>query len=148
MRAREIVRPYPVVQTTDPALTAARLLAQEDVDVLLVEDPGHSIVGALPDIAMLRFLVPDYAVEDRALARVLGAGDLSQLLARLDGRTVQDLVSREGDALPTVSADAHLVEVAAAMIEKGAPLVAVVDGTAILGGITSSALLTCLLGDR
>ena len=146
MKARELAQPYPVVRTSDPATSAARLLAGEDIDVVLVQDERGVVVGPLHDLDVLDALLPRYLVEDRVLARVLEPGASEGLWARLEGRTVGDLLRRYATAQPTVDGDADLVEIAAEMLSARAALVAVVEGTTVLGGITSSALLTHLLG--
>lgn len=146
VRGRDLAVPYAVISGGAPAIDAARLLAREETDVVLVHDEDGT-VNALDNLALLRFLLPDYVVSDRALARVMG-DDASQLLSRLDGRTTGDLVARDRDALPRVSAEAHLVEIASVMVGDGAGLVAVLDDDQVIGGITTSALLTALLGRR
>ncbi len=146
MKARTLAQPYPVVRPSDAAQSAARLLAREDVDVLLVQDEQGTVVGPLHDLDLLDALLPHYLVEDRALARVLGPGASGELWARLEGSTVGDLLRRHAAQHPTVDGDADLVEVAAEMLSTRSALVAVVDGTTVLGGITSSLLLTHLLG--
>ena len=146
MKARALAQPYPVVRPSDPAQTAARLLAREDVDVLLVQDEQGAVVGPLHDLDMLAALLPRYLVEDRALARVLGPDASAELWARLAGRTVGDLLRRHAAQHPTVDGDADLVEVAAEMLAADHALVAVLEGTTVIGGITSSLLLTHLLG--
>ena len=148
MRAGELARPYPVIDLTATAIEAGRMLAQEDIDVLLVKGSDGVPVGALHDIGLLTAMLPHYLVEDRALARVLGEGDSDDLWSRLEGKTVEDLLTANPAPLPTVEHDATLIQVAAQMCATGAALVAVVEGTRILGGVTTSALLTRLLGDR
>jgi CBS domain-containing protein len=145
MRAGELARAYPVISVTSPAAEAGRMLAQEDIDVLLVQGTDGVPVGALHDIGLLTAMLPHYLVEDRALARVVGEGDAAALWSRLEGKTVADLLQSNAAPLPTVPQDATLVQVAAEMCATGAALVAVVDGDQILGGVTTSALLTQLL---
>ena len=145
MRARDLAQPYPVVRTTDPATDAARLLAREDVDVLLVQDVDGRVIGPLHDLDMLAALVPPYCVEDRALARVLGEGGADELWERLVGKDVGDLLRTHGAGQAAVDGDAGLLEIAAEMLGARSTLVAVVDGTSVLGGITSSQVLTALL---
>ena len=145
VKARDLARPYPLVGTDDSAQDAARLLAREDVDVLLVQDTDGAVVGPLYDLDLLTALLPHYLVEDRALARVLGEGASDELWDRLAGRRVRDLMSVT-PRRPAVDADAGLVEVAAEMLAARSALVAVVEGSRVLGGITSSHLLTQLLG--
>jgi CBS domain-containing protein len=148
MRAGELARPYPVISLAAPAAEAGRMLAEEDIDVLLVEAADGTPAGALHDIDLLGALVPHYLVEDMALARVVGEGEADDLWARLEGKTVQDLLKGKPAPLPAVAHDATLTQVAAHMCATGAALVAVVDGTRIVGGLTTSALLTRLLRAR
>ena len=145
MRAGELARPYPVISITASATEAGRMLAQEDIDVLLVQGADGVPVGALHDIGLLTAMLPHYLVEDRALARVVGEGDAADLWSRLEGKSVADLLHSNAAPLPTVPQDATLVQIAAEMCATGAALVAVVDGDRILGGVTTSALLTQLL---
>ncbi len=147
VKAGEFAAPYPTISAAAPAEEAGRLLAGEDVSVLLVHDDGGLPVGALHDVALLQAMLPSYLVEDRALARMLGDGDADELWSRLHGKTVGELINSER-SLPTVQADATLVQVAAEMCATGAALIAVIDGDRIVGGITSSALITKLLGNR
>jgi CBS domain-containing protein len=72
-----------------------------------------------------------------------GAADV--LWRRLEGHTAGELLSKEGGEMPQVDGDATLMEVAAVMAGARAPMVAVRQGDRLIGGITSSALLTRLL---
>lgn len=144
VRAGELARAYPVISSTAAAAEAGQMLAQEDVDVLLVQGEDGVPVGALHDIGLLNALLPHYLVEDRALARVVGER-VDDLWARLDGKTVADLLASHAAPLPTVPQDATLIQVAVEMCATGAALVAVVDGSTILGGVTTSSLITQLL---
>ncbi len=143
MKAEALARPYPLVAVDAPAQDAARLLAAEDVDVLLVVDADGEPVGVLHDLGMLRALLPPYLLQDRALTRVVGE---SVSWDRLSGRTVADLLDGGSSPLPSVPADAPLLQVAAEMCSCNAALVAVrgEDGR-VVGGVTSSAVITALL---
>lgn len=146
MKARDLARPYPVLAGDAPAEEAGRLLAEEHIDVLLVQGADGQPVGALHDIGLLTAVLPAYLVEDRALARMLGDGDAHDLWERLRGRTVGELLDGAGRPLPVVAADATVVQVAAQMCATGSALLAVMDGPELLGAVTSSAVITALLG--
>ncbi|MEO6205021.1 MAG: CBS domain-containing protein [Mycobacteriales bacterium] len=148
MKAGQFAKPYPTISASAPAEEAGRLLAGEHVDVLLVHDDAGLPLGALHDIGLLKALLPSYLLEDRALARLLGDGDADELWSRLNDKTVGDLLDPKANPLPSCPDDATLVQVAAEMCASGASLIAVVDGDRIIGGITSSALITELLGNR
>jgi hypothetical protein len=67
------------------------------------------------------------------------------LWQRLEGRQVGDLVRGRQVEVPQVDAECTLVEVAVAMRRAGTPVVAVQRAGQLLGGISSSRLLTQLL---
>jgi CBS domain-containing protein len=149
MRARDLATPYPSLAPDTPAGEAARLLAEEAVEGVFVQDDQGELQGLVSDTSLLAFLVPRYLAEDRALVRVLGEDVADALWQRLRGRPVRDLLAASTAGLPEIDADATLVAVAAALARTGASLVAVRDRDGrLLGGITTSQLLTRLLGTR
>jgi predicted transcriptional regulator len=122
----------------------ARLLAEEQIDAVFVERQGQ-LQGVVSDIGLLARLLPGYIIEDPKLAQVLEEGAADLLWRRLEGRRADELLAKAGSEIPQVDGDATLMEVAAAMAGARAPLVAVREGGRLIGGITSSALLTRLL---
>jgi CBS domain-containing protein len=149
MRARDLATPYPSVAPDTPAEEAARLLAQEAVEGVFVQEEQGELQGLISDTTLLAFLLPRYLAEDRALVRVLGEDVAGALWQRLAGRPVRDLLAASTASLPEVDADDTLVSVAATLVRSGASLVAVRDRDGrLLGGITTSQLLTRLLGSR
>jgi CBS domain-containing protein len=149
MRARELATPYPSLSPTTPAEEAARLLAEEPVEGVFVQDEHGELQGLVSDTSLLAFLLPRYLAEDRALVRVLGEDVADALWQRLRGRPVRDLLGASTARLPEVGADDTLVGVAATLARTGASLVAVRDHDGrLLGGITTSQLLTRLLSSQ
>jgi CBS domain-containing protein len=149
VRARDLATPYPSLAPEAPAEQAARLLAEEPVEGVFVQDQHGGLQGVVTDTALLGFLLPRYLAEDRALVGVLGEDVVEALWQRLAGRPVRELLSTAMVLVAEVDDDATLVEVAAALVRSGAALVVVRDpGGRLLGGITTSRLLTCLLGER
>jgi CBS domain-containing protein len=149
MRARDLATPYPSVAPDTPAEEAARLLAQEAVEGVFVQEEQGELQGIISDTTLLAFLLPRYLAEDRALVRVLGEDVAGALWQRLAGRPVRDLLAASTASLPEVDADDTLVSVAATLVRSGASLVAVRDRDGrLLGGITTSQLLTRLLGSQ
>jgi CBS domain-containing protein len=142
-RARDLAAPYPSVPTNAPAADVARILAEEDVDVVFIERQGQ-LQGVVSDIGLLSRLLPSYVVEDPKLAQVMEEDAANLLWRRLEGRRADELLAKAGSEIPQVDGDATLMEVAAAMVGARAPLVAVREGGRLIGGITSSALLTSL----
>jgi CBS domain-containing protein len=149
VRARDLAITYPSLTPAAPAEEAARLLAEEPVEGVFVQDEHGGLQGVVSDTALLAFLLPRYLAEDRALVGVLGEDVADALWQRLRGRAVRELLSASTPGLAEVDADATLVEVAAALVRSGASLVVVRDpGGRLLGGITTSRVITRLLGDR
>jgi CBS domain-containing protein len=144
MRARDLAVPYPLLPADAPAAEAARLLAQEEVDAVFVDRQGH-LQGVVSDIGLLVRMLPGYIIEDPRLAQVVEEGAADLLWRRLEGHTAGELLPRKGGEVPQVDGDATLMQVAAVMAGARAPMVAVRQGGRLVGGITSSALLTRLL---
>ena len=143
-RARDLALPYPSLPIDAPAAEVARILAEEDVDVVFIERHGH-LQGVVSDIGLLARLLPSYIIEDPKLAQVMEEGAADLLWRRLEGHRADELLAKAGSEIPQVDGDATLMEVAAVMAGARAPLVAVREGGRLIGGITSSALLTRLL---
>jgi CBS domain-containing protein len=143
-RARDLAAPYPSLPIDAPAAEVARVLAEEEVDVVFIERQGQ-LQGVVSDIGLLARLLPSYVIEDPKLAQVLEEGAAEVLWRRLEGRRADELLAKAGSEIPQVEGDATLMEVAATMAGAKAPLVAVREGGRLVGGITSSALLTRLL---
>jgi CBS domain-containing protein len=147
MRARDLATPYPSVAPDTPAEEAARLLAEEAVEGVFVQDDQGELQGLVADTTLLAFLLPRYLAEDRALVGVLGEDVADALWQRLRGRTVRDLLPVSTAGLPEVNGNDTLVKVAATLVRSGASLVAVRDRDGrLLGGITTSQLIGRLLG--
>ncbi|HSO56338.1 MAG TPA: CBS domain-containing protein [Actinomycetes bacterium] len=147
MRARDLATPYPSVAPDTPAEEAARLLAEEAVEGVFVQDDQGELQGLVADTTLLAFLLPRYLAEDRALVGVLGEDVADALWQRLRGRTVQDLLPASTAGPPEVNGNDTLVKVAATLVRTGASLVAVRDRDGrLLGGITTSQLIGRLLG--
>jgi CBS domain-containing protein len=147
MRARDLAIPYPSVAPDTPAEEAARLLAEEAVEGVFVQDDQGELQGLVADTTLLAFLLPRYLAEDRALVGVLGEDVADALWQRLRGRTVRDLLPASTAGLPEVDGNDTLVKVAATLVRSGASLVAVRDRDGrLLGGITTSQLIGRLLG--
>lgn len=147
MRARDLAIPYPSVAPDTPAEEAARLLAEEPVEGVFVQDDQGELQGLVADTTLLAFLLPRYLAEDRALVGVLGEDVADALWQRLRGRTVRDLLAASTAGVPEVDGNDTLVKVAATLVRTGASLVAVRDRDGrLLGGITTSQLIGRLLG--
>ena len=147
IRAEDLTRAYPVLDAQAPASDGADLLAAEDVEAVFVVQDDR-LAGIVTDIGLLRFLLPGYLSEDETLARVLEEGVGASLWRGLNGKRIADLLGGDPHDVPEVEADDTLIEVAVRMSRTGSFLVAVWRDGRLIGGITSSALLTALRGER
>lgn len=148
MRARDLAEDYPLVQVTDSALTAARLIAEQRRPGVVVVDAENRPVTVLPGSQVLRFIIPGYVQEDPSLARVYDErGGADACVRKLEGRTVKELLppKEKRYELPKVSGDATLVECAAVMARLHSPLLLVSDDDTIHGVVTASHLLDVIL---
>ncbi|GGR84128.1 hypothetical protein Snoj_42260 [Streptomyces nojiriensis] len=71
MPARDLAEPYPHVTTDDPAVDAARLLAEQNLPALLVLDTDGIPYAVVPGSQVVGQLVPEYVMEDPLLAAVI-----------------------------------------------------------------------------
>lgn len=147
MLARDLAQSFPTVTLNSDALDAARLLAEHRLPGLIVLDEDGRPYTVLPGSQVLRFIVPTYVQDDPALARVYDEKSADELCTKLVSRKVSDVLPKRQDLLdlPIVEPDATAIEVAALMAGLRSPLVAVVDGSELLGAITVTALLSHLL---
>ncbi len=149
MRARDLAVTYPSLTPDAPAEDAARLLADEAVEGVFVQDEQGGLQGCVSDTTLLGFVLPRYLAEDRALVGMLGQDVADALWQRLGGRTVRNLLPGEAAGLAEVEGDDTLLTVAATLARTGASLVVVRDEDGrLLGGITTSRLIRRLLGAR
>lgn len=145
-RACDLAVTYPSLPADAPAAEVARILAEEPVDAVFIERHGQ-LQGVVTDLGLLLRLLPGYVLEDPTLAQVLEEGAADLLWQRLDGHTAAELLPTKRAEVAQVDDDATLLEVAAAMVRARAQPVAVRDRDGrLLGGITTSRLLTRLLG--
>jgi hypothetical protein len=145
-RARDLAVTYPSLPVAAPAAQVARVLAEEPVDAVFIEHHGQ-LQGVVTDLGLLTRLLPGYILEDPTLAHVLEEGAADLLWRRLEGHTAAELLPAKRAEVAQVDADATLLEVGAAIVRARAPLVAVHEREGrLLGGITTSRLITRLLG--
>lgn len=129
------------------ALAAAKLLAEHRLPGIVVTDGDRVPRAVLPASQVVRFLVPGYVQDDPSLAGVLSESVADRVADALRGKTVGELLpkSTSKPVMPVVRADDTVIEVAALMARCRCPLVAVVDGTQMVGVITASRLLQVAL---
>jgi CBS domain-containing protein len=148
VRARDLAQDLPTVMPEDPALTAARLIADRRLPGIAVVDAAGRPVTVLPGSQVLRFVVPGYVQDDPALARVVDEDGAERLCVEsLAGKRVGDLLpaSRHRVELAAVDGDATVLECAAVMAQLRSPLLAVVEDGQVRGVLTAAHLLDVLL---
>lgn len=136
---------FPVVDLDSDALDAARLLAAHRLPGIVVTDRTGCPHTILPASQVVAFLVPSYVRDDPSLAAVLDEPMADRVADKLAGKTVRTLLPAKPPELPRVNSDDTIIEVAAIMARLRCPLVAVMDGTTLLGVISASRLLEVAL---
>lgn len=147
MRARDLMQDYPAVDEGAPAAEAAHLIGAEQRPAVLVLSGGRPLT-VLPGSQVLNFLIPGYLQEDPSLVKVYGEKAADACAARLDGRTVADLLPPRDrrPPMPTVAPEATVMECAAVMASLHSPLLVVCESDGSLAGaITASRLLSALV---
>ncbi|MFG1926439.1 CBS domain-containing protein [Cryptosporangium sp. NPDC048952] len=147
MLARDLVRPYPLVTADSDAFTAAKLVAERDLQAVLVTDggPDGAPYAVLPAARLLELIVPAYILDDPRLAAVVDEPHADRLCDALAGRRVADCLPEKHKMPPVVAPDDTALEVATLMVRERSPLVVVVEDGRTLGVISSSHLLDRLL---
>ena len=146
MRAAALMEDYPSVDVSAPAQDAVRMIVVEGRPAVLVLSAGRPRT-VLPASQVLNFLIPGYLQEDPSLVKVYGEDAAHTCAARLEGRSVGDVlaVNRRVE-LPAVAPTATLMECAAVMAKLHSPLLVVVtDDGSLAGAITASRLLGALI---
>lgn len=148
MHAAEMAEEYPVVELDSDALDAARLLAERRLPGLVVTDETGCPQSVLPASEVVQFLIPNYVRDDPSLAGVLNESMADRVADKLAGKTVRSLLPEKAAELPRVNSDDTIVEVAAMMARLRCPLVAVMEGTTLIGVVSASRLLELALAPR
>lgn len=146
MLARDLVVPCPTVGLDTGGLEATRVLAESELPGLVVVDEKGLPYTVLPHHQVLRFLVPDYLLEDPSLARVYGEVASDELSRELSRHRVRDVLPERAPEIPVLEGDDTSVEIATAMARIHTPLVAVVENRALIGAVTAASLLERLIG--
>lgn len=146
MRALDLLEHHPMVSRTTAAREAVRLMVDEELPALVVRGDAERPFTVLPAHQVMSFVVPTYAQDNPALARVVDERTADTIARALDGKTVGDLLPHRDHrtAVPRVDDDATLLEVAAAMAGSRSPLVVVGRGNEIIGVVTARRLLGVL----
>ena len=148
VRARDLAQDLPTVRPDDPALTAARLIADGRLPGIAVVNAGGDPVAVLPASQVLRIIVPGYVQDDPTLARVVDEPGAERLcLQSLAEERVGNLLPpvRHRTELAAVDGDATVLECAAVMARLRSPLLVVVDDGQVRGLLTAAHLLEVLL---
>lgn len=145
MRAGDLASFHPTVSLDSRAIDAARLLASADLPGLIVTDDYGRPCTVLAGTAVLQLAVPNYYLEDPALARVVDEAAADVFLGALGDRTVRECLPPAPRELAVVDLSATVLEMAALMARTRTPLVAVVDRDELVGAVTLDRLLESAL---
>ncbi len=154
MRARALASSFPSISLETDALTAARLLADNQRTGLLVTNAAGLPCAVLTASRLLQLMIPRYVVEDPSLGRVIDELHTAQMRDRLAARSVGDCLPKESLAPPVANAEDTVLEVAALMVRENSPLVVVAEHAdhgmdpRLLGVITTIELLGRLSEDQ
>ncbi len=146
MRALDLLEHHPMVSTTTDARAAVRLMVEQELPALVVRGDARRPYLVLPAHLVMSFIVPEYAKDNPALARVVDEKTADTIARALEGRTVGDLLPHRDHltAVARVDHDDTLLEVAAVMAGSRSSLVVVGQGDEIIGVITARRLLGVL----
>ncbi|MDP4013446.1 MAG: CBS domain-containing protein [Candidatus Nanopelagicales bacterium] len=151
MLACDMAQEVPVLQPSDDALEAMRALVSSGLPGVVIQDvrQGASFT-IVPASQVLRVMLPQYVLDDAALARVWDEESADTLASGLAGHTVADLLNAldrdDDEPSHTVDGDSTMIEMAALMADLRLPLVGVEDEGKLLGVVTVHELIGRLLG--
>ena len=145
MQARDIVVSVPTITLQDTVAKAVQVMALGRLPGLIVVDDKGKPAMVLPGSQVLRLVVPATYQSEPALAHTIDEEEADRFWLEPSARTVAQCLPDKIGKVVTVSPDANLLEIAAAMALARSPLVAVAekDGE-LVGAITIEALATSL----
>jgi len=145
VRAEDLDEQFPIVTVDCDALDAARMIAEHHLPGLVVADKSGKPYAVFLASEMLRFVLPRYVQDDLALAGVLGDAIADHATQNLAGKTVGDVLPKHPHAVTSVDARASVFKLAAEMVQRRTPLIAVTKNGKLHGVITASRLLAAAL---
>ncbi len=147
MSASELVEAHPAIHPATAVADAAEQMVTAGLPGLVVTHGDGRPYAVLSGEALLRLMLPGYLRDDPGLARTLDAAAADEACRRLARGTIGDLVPspRPRDELPVVELRATSLEVAAVLARTRSPLVAVVDGSRVVGAVTAARVLRHVL---
>jgi CBS domain-containing protein len=150
MRAHDLVEPLPLVTRDTDGVAAVKILAGRPASGVVVQNSDGVVEAVVSGDDLLRLVVPRYVLDDPRLAHVYDEAGAEELVSRLRGRTVGDLLDDQRvHVRPVPSAvlpEDTVMEIAALMCAERLPMVLVRDRSGHLhGGITLSRLLGAVL---
>jgi CBS domain-containing protein len=130
MRAADLAQPLPLVVRDRSVADAGRVIADHGRIGVVVCDRSGTPIGMITALDVFRLALPDYLVDDPSLAATLDEHSIADLIERLRRKTVGEVIEDGSVRLrpvPTVDAEANVLEVAAVLVSAGTT-VAVVAG--------------------
>lgn len=144
------MEPLPLVTRDTDGVAAMEILAGHPASGVVVQNAQGVVEAVVPGVDLLRLVVPRYVLDDPRLAHVYDEAGAEELVTRLRGRTIGDLLDdgrvRPRPVPPSVLPEDTVMEIAALMCTERLPLILVRDRAGRLhGGIILSRLMQALL---
>ncbi|QDP96903.1 CBS domain-containing protein [Microlunatus elymi] len=128
MRARDIQVETPMISRRSSVAEASRMIADRGKIGVVVADDRGTPLGMITALDVFRLALPDYLLDDSSLAATLDEQAIEELIAPLRDKTVAEVIADQAVRLrpvPTVDADATVLEIAAVLVSAGS-MIAVV----------------------
>lgn len=144
MRARDLVETAPTVTLDDSVADALQLMKGGAPGVVVVDAEGAAVT-VLAATQVLGLALPGYLHGQPGLVRAWDEAHADRFAATTQTLTVGQALGERRPPMSVVNDDDTLIEVAFAMCEQHAPLLAVVKGGVVVGAIRLRVLLETLL---
>lgn len=139
------MRPVITVRTEQTLVDLAGSFDDPTVRAVAVVDDSGNLQGFLTDEDLLDAIIPAYVRHDESLAGVLAEMEAADMLSRVEGRKVGDVLETTEREHESVGPDDTLLEVLSAFVESQAAAVLVVEAEKPIGVITVDQLLRLIL---
>lgn len=151
MRASDLAVELPLLPRSSSISETFKLIADHDLlAVVITDDHGHVEAIASP-VEITRLVLPTYVLDDLVLAALMDDASLADLFAAADARTVGDAIDA-GDlgvrGVPTIDADASMLETACHMIAAKAQIMQVRGSGDVRRFVSLASVLDALLLSR
>ncbi|SDT42170.1 CBS domain-containing protein [Microlunatus soli] len=130
MRATDIRIAIPMVDRQLSVAEASRVIADSGKTGVVVSDGSGEPIGVITALDVLRLALPDYLVDDSSLAATLDEAAIEEMIAPLRAKSLAEVIGDQAVTVhdvPTVDADATMLEIAAILVSAGCPVAVISD---------------------